>query len=437
MREHERRPRIAFFTEASPETRASSFRLLAELSRFASITVSIPKAPSGVENLDLESPRIEIQHRPWYGGTRAGFVRRIPSLLIPTWRAIVRAVDGADVVLSRIPSPIVGLVDRAARRSGCPHVLYVIADIESAALTSNGGRASPVRALKRMAGRWVRRRQQRLAKGRLVVAIGREQVDTYRDSARRCELLYASSVRKNEIFPRVDSCQSAVVELLHVTRLVPLKGTEFLLDALRRLRGDGYDVHLTIVGSGPLLGRLKRVCRRWDLQEHVAFAGTIPYGERLLEIYRSADIFVHPSLSESFPRVLWEAMAAHLPIVATCVGDVGRFLQERSAGLAVPSHSGEDLAVAVSRIIEDGGLRRALIRRGGELVRQFTAEEQGRRLWELLREELNESEAPRARSPRRARSDRSAGREGVASARTPPAEPPEAPPPVDPSDPVP
>jgi len=388
MREHERRPRIAFFTEASPETRASSFRLLEELSRFASITVSIPEAPPGIEDLDPGSPRIEIQHRPWYGGTMAGFLRRIPSLLIPTWRAIVRAVDGADVVLSRIPSPIVELVDRAARRSGCPHVLYIIADIESAALVSNSGRASPVRALKRMAGRWVRHRQQRLARGRLVLAIGREQVDAYRSSARKCELFYASSVREDEIFPRIDSCQSAAVELLHVTRLVPLKGTGFLLDALRRLRGDGHDVRLTIVGSGPLLGKLEQVCRRWNLREHVAFVGTIPYGKRLLEVYRSADIFVHPSLSESFPRVLWEAMAAHLPIVATCVGDVGRFLEEQSAGLTVPSQSGEELADAVSRIIDDGELRRALIRRGGELVQQFTAEQQGRRLWKLLSEEL-------------------------------------------------
>jgi glycosyltransferase involved in cell wall biosynthesis len=387
MREHERRARITFFTEASPETRASSFRILEELSRFASVVVSVPE-PTEPEGRDRGESATEIQHRPAYGGTMAGFLARLPILLIPTWRSILRAVSGADLVVSRIPSPIVGLVDRAARRKGLPHVLYVVADIEAAARGTTSERPSLRRMLKRLAGGWIQQRLRALSSGRLVVAIGQALAEQYRSKARRCEVFYVSSVRENEIFERTDTCQSGIVKALHVTRLVPLKGTESLLEALRLLRADGYDVHLTVVGPGPQLGRLLAICRSRSMEDHVTFTGSLAYGDRLLELYRRADVFVHPSLSESFPRVLWEAMAAHLPIVATDVGDVGSILRAESAGLVVPSRSSRELARAIARVIDDGPLRRALIRRGGELVRGYTVEKQGQRLWKLLSQDL-------------------------------------------------
>jgi glycosyltransferase involved in cell wall biosynthesis len=388
MREPERQPRIAFFTEASPDTRASSFRLAEELARFASIAVSIPEASSDTEEEKAGSPGIEIRPRPAYGGTMARYVMRLPILLVPTWRAIVRAVDGADLVLSRIPSPIVGLVDRAARRKGLPHVLYIVADIEAAADASTRGRPSLARPLKRRAGRWIRRHQQRLAGGRLVVVVGRELASQYRPFARRCECFYPTSVREDQISPRRDTCGSSTVQLLHVGRLVPLKGTSYLLDAVAHLRERSRDVRLTIVGSGPLRGELERARRSLGLEDHVTFVGTLPYGNRLFELYRRADLFVHPSLSESFPRVLWEAMAAHTPIVATDVGSVGDLLRTASAGLTVSPRSSRELADAVARLIDDGELRRKLIAAGGNLIRQHTVEQQGRLLWELLREEI-------------------------------------------------
>jgi glycosyltransferase involved in cell wall biosynthesis len=387
---------IVFFTEVSLGSednrrmlRDSSFRLPGELSRYAPITVSVPGKRSWIDDLQAEYPDMRIVHRKLYGGSMIGFFVRLPLLLIPTWRSIRKLVGEADIVVSRVPSPILGLVNRAARRCGRPHVLYIIADIEEAA-RNREKYPPPIRAaLARWAARWIRNHQKRIARSQLVAAIGDALAAQYCSVARRCELLFASAVRRDEIVARLDTCQSDTVELLHVARLVPLKGTRFLIDALRIVRDAGQRAHLTIIGTGPLREQLTGYCRAMGLQQHVTFAGPVAYGEQLFAFYRRADVFVHPSLSESFPRVLWEAMAAGLPIVATDVGGVATVLQSRTVGLVAAPGSGEALARAIMRVIEDKALRRKLIRGGHELVQEHTVEAQARHLWRLLCDEVN------------------------------------------------
>lgn len=391
MRQPEHKPRIAFFTETSQETLHSSLRILEELSRFALVTVSLPgRAPSEAESSPSDSA-LTLRYRRPYNDSFAGFLARLPAQLVVAHKAIREAVAEADLVISRIPSPIAWMVDRASRRLGRPHLLYVIADIETAAQAGAGGPRSPGRVLRRFAACVVRRQQHRLARDGVVIAIGDALASQYAPVTRRCETFYVSSVREEEIVPRTDTCLSERVELLHVGRLVPLKGTSDLLDALRILRAAGRDVRLTIVGSGPERERLEQISRTFGLTGAVAFLGTLPYDRELFQIFRKADIFVHPSLSESFPRTLWEAMAAHAPIVATDVGDVGAVLREASAGLVAPPQSGPALAEAISRIIDDPALRQSLMRNGGELIRDHTVERSAERLWNLLRTEIPQS----------------------------------------------
>ena len=64
--------------------------------------------------------------------------------------------------------------------------------------------------------------------------------------------------------------------------------------------------------------------------------GFIPFGPGLLERYRDAHAFVHVSLTEGLPQVLYEAMGSGLPIVATDVGGVSDALEGGQAGLVVP-----------------------------------------------------------------------------------------------------
>jgi glycosyltransferase involved in cell wall biosynthesis len=115
--------------------------------------------------------------------------------------------------------------------------------------------------------------------------------------------------------------------VLSVGRLVWEKGHQDLLRALAELRRAGRDdVRGLIVGQGPEEGRLRRYASDLGLDGVVRFAGSAPY-EEMAGFYARASCLVLASIpirywEEQFGMVLIEAMAAHLPIVASSSGAI-------------------------------------------------------------------------------------------------------------------
>ena len=118
--------------------------------------------------------------------------------------------------------------------------------------------------------------------------------------------------------------------LLFVGWLLPRKGIDFLLLALREILSDPalkkHRVRLLAVGSGPGSQRVARLVERLGLGEACVFAGSIPYPE-MPEVFRAADVFVLPSIAtpewqEQFGMALIEAMACGLPVVTTLSGAI-------------------------------------------------------------------------------------------------------------------
>jgi glycosyltransferase involved in cell wall biosynthesis len=89
--------------------------------------------------------------------------------------------------------------------------------------------------------------------------------------------------------------------------------------------------------------------------------GDVPYGPKLRELYRSSHAFLHVSLTEGVPSVLFEAQAAGLPLVATAVGGVGTVVDDGRSGLLVPPEDAPAAAAALERIAADETLRRRLV----------------------------------------------------------------------------
>lgn len=132
------------------------------------------------------------------------------------------------------------------------------------------------------------------------------------------------------------------VRLLNVGDLADKKGQRFLVEALARLPAD---VTLDIVGEGPEREPLERLARELGLADRVRLLGAQPR-ERVAEAMRAADLFVLPSLHETFGCVLIEAQASGLPAVAAAVGGVPEVLG-RDAGLLVPPADPTALAGAI------------------------------------------------------------------------------------------
>lgn len=141
--------------------------------------------------------------------------------------------------------------------------------------------------------------------------------------------------------------------LLWVGRMVDVKGLDTLIAAFERARQKQSDLHLLLVGDGPLRASVQADVQRRGLGDHVTFAGAQSPAQ-LPDWYRAADLFVLSSWSEGLPNVLREAVACGRPFVSTDVGSVREIADSRgNAPFAelVPVGDSAAMAVAIERVL--------------------------------------------------------------------------------------
>lgn len=155
------------------------------------------------------------------------------------------------------------------------------------------------------------------------------------------------------------AAEDAPVRLLSVGRLEPVKGLAYGLEAVARLVAEGYQVRYSIVGAGRLADRLRDTAERLGIAAQVRFTGPLPF-RAVVEEYRAHDIFLMPGVvtedgqQEAQGRVLVEAQASGLPVVATRVGGIPETLAG-GAGVLVPPRDVDALANGVRELVEDPG----------------------------------------------------------------------------------
>jgi D-inositol-3-phosphate glycosyltransferase len=167
--------------------------------------------------------------------------------------------------------------------------------------------------------------------------------------------------------------------LLFVGRPAPIKGLESLLNALARLKADGYaraDVRLLIVGGDRDEGRddeRARLRARADalgVGDWVDFKGP-QLQPALPEYYRAADLCLVPSHHESFGMAALEAMACGATVVASRVGGLATTIQDGVTGVLVPPRDDVALAAAIASLLADEPRRRALGRHAARWAQGF------------------------------------------------------------------
>ncbi|MEO8464159.1 MAG: glycosyltransferase family 4 protein [Gammaproteobacteria bacterium] len=159
---------------------------------------------------------------------------------------------------------------------------------------------------------------------------------------------------------------SGPVSLITVCRMVPRKGLEYLIDAMTELKKDG--IVLELVGSGQEQQRVRQLVRERGLEAHVILTGYVP-AEKLYTHYHRADVFVLPSLSESFGQVLLEAMSCGLPIVATSIGGIPETVRDKTNGLLIPPRDPAALVAAVRWLAANRQQRERMGRYNAEQAR--------------------------------------------------------------------
>ena len=136
-----------------------------------------------------------------------------------------------------------------------------------------------------------------------------------------------------------------LLRMVAAGRLVNQKGFDLLLDALAlALR---RDMHLTILGDGPLRADLAARARDLRITERVQFVGFVPNPYPTIA---AADLFVLSSRYEGFPNVVLEALACGTPVVATpAPGGVREILDGVAGCIVADEVSAEALADALDR----------------------------------------------------------------------------------------
>jgi glycosyltransferase involved in cell wall biosynthesis len=168
--------------------------------------------------------------------------------------------------------------------------------------------------------------------------------------------------------------------------LAEQKGQSDLIKAFSQVEknSEGGPI-LVLVGDGPDRKSLESLVRQL-CPGRVVFAG---YQQDPLPWLAAADVFVLPSLFEGMPGALIEAMAAGLPCVATDIPGNRDLVIDRETGLLVPVRSPEELAAAISTLINDSGLANDFAANGQRLVEREFNESIERGKWQELLSTLN------------------------------------------------
>lgn len=154
--------------------------------------------------------------------------------------------------------------------------------------------------------------------------------------------------------------------LLSVGRLSPAKGYDVLLAAFARLHVRRPDLHLAILGEGPLRGTLEAQAKALGLSDRVRFAG---YVSDPFPWYRAAMALVHPARFEGLPNVVIEAMSVGLPVlVSDAQSGLRDFVRNGETGLVVKTDGPAALVDAMAMLADDPALRRKLGDAGGAAV---------------------------------------------------------------------
>lgn len=311
---------------------------------------------------------------PWYAAATspAAVLRAVGGSLRTMWHVLGRA----DVVWLMGPSPLTLPFAALAALRRTPVVLGIRQDLPAYTRARHPGR----RALHRVADA-LDGAARLLARRVGVVAVGPVIAGNYR-GARALHETSVSLVRGDGIVDR-DHVRgrgwSGPLDVLTVGRLDAEKNPLLLADVLAGLP-DRW--RLTVCGDGPLQDSLAARVAALGLEDRVTLCGYLTDADGLRDRYRDSHAFLHVSLTEGVPQVLFEAFGAGLPVVATDVGGVGRAVGD--AALLIPPADAGAAVDALQRLADDDGLRHALADRGREAILGRTLEREARAVAEFL-----------------------------------------------------
>jgi glycosyltransferase involved in cell wall biosynthesis len=164
------------------------------------------------------------------------------------------------------------------------------------------------------------------------------------------------------------------------------KGQEYIIAVARVVERSHPDLHFMLVGGGDDEAMLRSAAGELS---NVTFTGFV---DNVGDYLASFDVFILPSNREGIGSILFDAMEAGLPVVASRVGGVPDIVHEGQNGILIDPARPDQLRAAILRLRADPELRTRLGSAGRELAKGFSAASMARKYLDLYREVLNRRE---------------------------------------------
>jgi len=291
-------------------------------------------------------------------------------------RATQRIVRANGTELLHANSIRAGLILGAAR-TGRPRVVHVRDVLPAGAASAATMRAIAATATVIVANSEYTARSVRQLAPRATVEAVPNPVDLTRWDPARVDRVHARASLR-EVRPRA-------LLLGVVAQLTPWKGQDTAIEVLHLLRNQGVDAHLLLIGSAKFTAastrfdnrayveQLKSRVSELRLEDRVSWMGE---REDVPELISALDVLLLPSREEPFGRVLIEAMAMRVPVIATKVGGPAEIVIDGVGGFLIDPEDLEAWVRAVKHFVDHPELGREMGLAGRYRVeRKFSSEQ--------------------------------------------------------------
>lgn len=336
----------------------------------------------------LADPKLEIVWLPYYEKEHQCLMK-LPAMLMQC-RAIAQR---ADMINARVPD-YTGICGAYwARRFAKPLFINHVDDWHSRVADPVTGRRGLVKQGLRAHYALYCWCEKRVCRDALLFAQGDFAAQLYASNRRSYRCLSSSHYDADVIEESraLRPLPPDKLRILTVGRHVFVKGHVDLIRAIAAISSASHprQVQLTIAGQGPMTSEYRRLARELGIEDRIRIVGQVDR-EGIFALYDQADVFCLPSLSEGTPKVLLEAMARGVPVVACDVGGVSTVVKGEQTGLLVSPSRPDALASAICRLVADDALRQRCVRNGLAVARAHTVEREWGRMMSIVRQHYPE-----------------------------------------------
>ena len=309
----------------------------------------------------------------------AALVANLPRIL----RAVWTIGDRESVFIGRLPEPVSLLLFLRARFLRARFISLVVADPAQLALVlwNRPGRHQAASVLAAITRHCVR-------KSAAVVYVTQRWLQELYPAAAGTPTLARSNVTFGSDAFVVNSRTYGPRESMRC-RLVTVgtlatrtKGVDLLCQAVARLRAEGLDISLDVVGGGAVIDELKDLANDLGVSSVIRFLGYLDDPGQMREFLDEADVYVSASRAEGLPRATIEAMARALPVVSTRAGGSAEIVDDRCL---VDIDDLPGLVKTIARIVRDPAEMERLSEKSLRVAHEVSGLASGDRLSDFLR----------------------------------------------------